>query len=326
MTTMMQEVVHRVPLCQPARPFRLRPRQEPDKPAPRTKLTRGSPGSHPQMTPRWPSPWYIKTRITRWAASSQRRTLRPSWRRWSNSETTILNDDRRPIRSVRSDRHRWHGRSLESTRHRARPDHRYQNFEGRVHRGPQLPAPVSVPKPNTPPCSTTPALPTSLTTAKKKAPDIWSWSWSPGIRSAPSWTARKVLSLTAPRQSSPKPPAHSPPPTPEPRPPRCQTRQPVDRRQNRVKVTDFGIARIADQVPLTATGQVMGTAQYLAPEQATGQQATGSSDIYSLGIIGYESLAGHRPLPANRRSPLPWPKSTMIHRNSRNRFPNRSAR
>lgn len=63
----------------------------------------------------------------------------------------------------------------------------------------------------------------------------------------------------------------------------------------RVKVTDFGIARLADQVPLTATGQVMGTAQYLAPEQATGQQATGSSDIYSLGIIGYEALVGHRP-------------------------------
>ncbi|WHF20936.1 hypothetical protein QJS66_11685 [Kocuria rhizophila] len=45
----------------------------------------------------------------------------------------------------------------------------------------------------------------------------------------------------------------------------------------------------------TATGQVMGTAQYLAPEQATGQTATGSSDIYSLGIIGYELLAGRRP-------------------------------
>ena len=65
--------------------------------------------------------------------------------------------------------------------------------------------------------------------------------------------------------------------------------------KNRVKVTDFGIARLADQVPLTATGQVMGTAQYLAPEQATGQQATGVSDVYSLGIIGYECLAGHRP-------------------------------
>lgn len=65
--------------------------------------------------------------------------------------------------------------------------------------------------------------------------------------------------------------------------------------EGRVKVTDFGIARLADQVPLTQTGQVMGTAQYLAPEQATGQTATGSSDIYSLGVIGYECLTGHRP-------------------------------
>ncbi|NLS10800.1 serine/threonine protein kinase [Nesterenkonia sp. MY13] len=63
----------------------------------------------------------------------------------------------------------------------------------------------------------------------------------------------------------------------------------------RVKITDFGIARLADQVPLTATGQVMGTVQYLSPEQATGQHATGSSDIYALGVIGYECLVGHRP-------------------------------
>ncbi|HIW98986.1 MAG TPA: protein kinase [Candidatus Nesterenkonia stercoripullorum] len=63
----------------------------------------------------------------------------------------------------------------------------------------------------------------------------------------------------------------------------------------RVKITDFGIARLADQVPLTATGQVMGTVQYLSPEQATGQNATGSSDIYALGVIGYEALVGKRP-------------------------------
>lgn len=63
----------------------------------------------------------------------------------------------------------------------------------------------------------------------------------------------------------------------------------------KVKITDFGIARLADQIPLTATGQVMGTAQYLAPEQATGQTATGQSDLYSLGVIGYECLAGRRP-------------------------------
>jgi serine/threonine protein kinase len=64
---------------------------------------------------------------------------------------------------------------------------------------------------------------------------------------------------------------------------------------NRVKITDFGIARIADQVPLTATGQVMGTVQYLSPEQASGRPASPSTDVYSLGIVAYEALAGRRP-------------------------------
>ena len=63
----------------------------------------------------------------------------------------------------------------------------------------------------------------------------------------------------------------------------------------RVKITDFGIARIADQVPLTATGQVMGTVQYLSPEQASGRSASPTTDIYSLGIVAYEALAGRRP-------------------------------
>jgi serine/threonine-protein kinase len=63
----------------------------------------------------------------------------------------------------------------------------------------------------------------------------------------------------------------------------------------RVKITDFGIARIADQVPLTATGQVMGTVQYLSPEQASGRAASPTTDIYSLGIVAYEALAGRRP-------------------------------
>ena len=62
-----------------------------------------------------------------------------------------------------------------------------------------------------------------------------------------------------------------------------------------VKITDFGIARIADQVPLTATGQVMGTVQYLSPEQASGHSASPSTDTYSLGIVAYECLAGKRP-------------------------------
>ncbi|MEN9753172.1 MAG: hypothetical protein RL670_863 [Actinomycetota bacterium] len=65
--------------------------------------------------------------------------------------------------------------------------------------------------------------------------------------------------------------------------------------ENVVKITDFGIARVADQVSLTATGQVMGTVQYLAPEQATGKPPTPSTDIYALGIVAYEALCGRRP-------------------------------
>lgn len=64
---------------------------------------------------------------------------------------------------------------------------------------------------------------------------------------------------------------------------------------HQVKITDFGIARVADQVSLTATGQVMGTVQYLAPEQATGKPATAATDIYALGVVAYEALSGKRP-------------------------------
>ena len=62
-----------------------------------------------------------------------------------------------------------------------------------------------------------------------------------------------------------------------------------------VKVTDFGIARAADAVPLTATGHVMGTPHYLSPEQAEGRTATAASDVYGLGIVLFECLTGRRP-------------------------------
>lgn len=65
-----------------------------------------------------------------------------------------------------------------------------------------------------------------------------------------------------------------------------------------VKVTDFGVSRATDQTTLTATGMVMGTAQYLAPELALGKPATPASDLYALGIIAYEALVGKRPFAA----------------------------
>jgi tRNA A-37 threonylcarbamoyl transferase component Bud32 len=61
-----------------------------------------------------------------------------------------------------------------------------------------------------------------------------------------------------------------------------------------VKITDFGIAWSAGSVPLTQTGQVIGTAAYLSPEQAAGSHATAASDVYSLGMVGYECLTGRK--------------------------------
>jgi serine/threonine protein kinase len=64
---------------------------------------------------------------------------------------------------------------------------------------------------------------------------------------------------------------------------------------DQVKVTDFGVARAVGDQSLTGTGTVMGTAEYLSPEQASGREATAASDLYALGIVLYESLAGRRP-------------------------------
>jgi serine/threonine protein kinase len=65
-----------------------------------------------------------------------------------------------------------------------------------------------------------------------------------------------------------------------------------------VRITDFGIARAADAVALTRSGEVLGTPQYLSPEQAEGKPATPASDVYSLAVVAFECLAGHRPFQA----------------------------
>ncbi len=66
-----------------------------------------------------------------------------------------------------------------------------------------------------------------------------------------------------------------------------------------VKLTDFGIARAVDAAPMTCNGMVMGTAHYIAPEQAAGNEAGPACDVYALAVVGYECLAGQRPFSAD---------------------------
>ncbi len=66
-----------------------------------------------------------------------------------------------------------------------------------------------------------------------------------------------------------------------------------------IKITDFGIARALEAAPVTQTGTVLGTAQYLSPEQASGAPLTFATDIYSLGVVAYECLAGRPPFTAD---------------------------
>ena len=66
-----------------------------------------------------------------------------------------------------------------------------------------------------------------------------------------------------------------------------------------VKVTDFGIARAVAEASMTVTGTTLGSVHYFSPEQARGDEVTGSSDVYSLGIVLYEMLTGRRPFEAD---------------------------
>jgi serine/threonine-protein kinase len=97
-----------------------------------------------------------------------------------------------------------------------------------------------------------------------------------------------------------------------------------------VTVLDFGIARAADAVALTATDLILGTARYISPEQADGRGASPASDVYSLGVVAFECLAGSVPYDAGSdvaialahlRNPIPQlpanvpePVSSLVRR------------
>jgi serine/threonine-protein kinase len=76
----------------------------------------------------------------------------------------------------------------------------------------------------------------------------------------------------------------------------------IDGATHRAMVTDFGIARVAATAPMTATGTVLGTVSYMSPEQVSGDQVDGRSDIYSLGVLAFYALSGHFPFESNTPS------------------------
>jgi eukaryotic-like serine/threonine-protein kinase len=65
--------------------------------------------------------------------------------------------------------------------------------------------------------------------------------------------------------------------------------------KGQVKILDFGLAKLAGQAVLTKTGSTVGTAAYVSPEQARGEEVDRRSDIFSLGVVLYEMITGHRP-------------------------------
>ena len=70
--------------------------------------------------------------------------------------------------------------------------------------------------------------------------------------------------------------------------------------RGRLAVGDFGIATVAAEASLTQTGQVLGTAAYISPEQARGQAATDASDRYALAVVAFELLTGRRPVSSSK--------------------------
>ena len=89
---------------------------------------------------------------------------------------------------------------------------------------------------------------------------------------------------------------------------------------DRVILTDFGIARLIGDVSLTLTGQIVGTPAYMAPELVQGEEADGRADVYAVGVVLYQMLTGQAPfraqtplalLHAHLNTPPPAPRTVM---------------
>ena len=76
----------------------------------------------------------------------------------------------------------------------------------------------------------------------------------------------------------------------------------IDQRTGRAMVTDFGIARVAEAAPLTATGLLLGTVQYMSPEHVVGEAVDARSDVYSLGVVAFHALTARFPFQSESAS------------------------
>src|SRR5215217_3149006 len=156
-----------------------------------------------------------------------------------------------------------------------------------------------------PPWCPTLGSPGSWTTARTPRPmtlcrpPFWSWSWSRASRCRRCWPGRDAWGWSGAWTLSAKRPSLLG------RPMAAHEARLVHRDikpanllirpDGVVKVTDFGVAQALGQDPYEQDDAITGTAGYLAPEQAVGQRATPASDIYALGVVAYECLAGRRP-------------------------------